>query len=33
MRQFKKEAYGIGWGFGDAVREILYDLVSRFDER
>ena len=29
----KKATYGIGWGYGDAVQEILDDLESRFEER
>jgi len=29
----KKAAYGIGWGYGDAVQEILNDLESRFEAR
>jgi len=29
----KKAAYGIGWGYDDAVQEILDDLESRFEER
>jgi hypothetical protein len=29
----KKATYGIGWGYGDAVQEILDNLGSRFDER
>jgi hypothetical protein len=29
----RKAAYGIGWGYGDAVQEILDDLKSRFDRR
>jgi hypothetical protein len=29
----KRAAYGIGWGYGDAVQEIINDLESRFKER
>jgi hypothetical protein len=29
----KKGVYGIGWGYGDTVQEILGDLESRFDKR
>jgi hypothetical protein len=29
----KRAAYGIGWGYGDAVQEIIDDLESRFEER
>ncbi len=29
----KKAAYGIGWGYGDAVQKILDDLESRFEAR
>jgi hypothetical protein len=29
----KRATYGIGWGYGDAVQEILSDLASRFEER
>jgi hypothetical protein len=31
MRRFNQGAYGIGWGFGDAFRGIIDDLVSRFE--
>ena len=29
----KKAVYGIGWGYGDTVQEIIDDLESRFEER
>ena len=29
----KRETYGIGWGYGDAVQEILDDLEARFEAR
>ena len=29
----KKVVYGIGWGYGDTVQEIIDDLESRFEER
>lgn len=29
----KKAAYSIGWGYGDAVQEILDNLESRFEQR
>lgn len=29
----KRAAYGIGWGYGDAVQEVIDDLESRFEER
>jgi hypothetical protein len=29
----KMEAFGIGWGYGDAVQEIIDDLESRFEGR
>lgn len=29
----KKEAYGIGWDYGDAVQEILENLAAHFEER
>ena len=29
----KRETYGIGWGYGDAVQEIIDDLELRFEER
>lgn len=33
MVALKKAAFGIGWGYGDAVQEILYNLESRFEAR
>jgi hypothetical protein len=33
LAALKKAAYGIGWGYGDAVVENLDDLESRFEER
>jgi hypothetical protein len=29
----KKAVFGIGWGYGDTVQEILGNLESRFDKR
>jgi len=33
MVALKKAAFGIGWGYGDAVQEILKNLESRFEAR
>jgi len=33
MVALKKAAFGIGWGYGDAVQEILINVESRFEVR
>jgi hypothetical protein len=33
LAALKRAAYGIGWGYGDTVQEIIDDLESRFEER